>query len=482
MRTLPFMRGFGFKRRDLAGLFVPVFFIAGYLLSFHAFRAQWAVYLLMTAAAGVSGFLAFRSLCRSEGNHAAAWLGFYVLLVFGYAKFYWLILDFSPVKDFFPEATGAWRHFEVPGTLLDAFLMQTLGFAFFCLSVWVFLHFKKTRKAFAPAAMRLSPAFLGSFLFSYSALLLVSIFLVHRYKVGLLGMPSNPLPFHISGAIFYLHTMVLPVAAVLFVSICEAAAEYAWSRTGLLLLILWAVSDALLRSSRASLMLPPLLFLFLALSGGVKARRYEVVGCLGLGFLAVALSPVIWSYRVCRLSGFGLFAALKSSISSFPSALSGILKSVSFVFFRIPGIESSVIVSGFEVQALGRRAFEVLFSEKGYAWYLGHSAFGLPYDAPNGYATPFIAQWSMAGGPAGVIAAGIVLAAFSLAAWDRLLARRSIATPAAGAVFLLLLFWALTEGVSHALFKQIFVFFAVFPILEFIVREYHRRFLTKDGE
>lgn len=240
----------------------------------------------------------------------------------------------------------------------------------------------------------------------------------------------------------------------------------------MLLFAVWAVSDVLLRSSRASLMLVPLLGLFLMLSGGIKIRKVESLAVLGMGFFAVLLSPLIWGYRVCRLTGLDSFSALISSISAFSPTLSGLSKSLNFIFFRVPGIEMAVIVSGFLVKPLWGRAFSVMLTGKGFSWYLGHSAFGLPYEAPNGFATPFIAQWYMAGGYPGIILAGIALAFFTATAWERLTRSEFILAPVARAFFLLLFFWSLTEGISPALVKQTLVFAAFILAGEFIVRRF----------
>jgi len=456
---------------QLACFLIPGFFGIGYLVSCPAFSVQWAEYLFLNVLAAAAAWLAFYSLAERQRGNIAAWLAFFILLVFGYAKFYWLVLDPSPVKEFFPE-WWAWRHFEIPTTMIDAFLMQTLGFAGFSFSMFVSAGFKESGRRPTREQVKIGPAFLRSFLALLIGILPVSVFLVQKYKVGLLGMPSAPLPFHMSGFIFYLHTIVLPIMIVAFIYLCEKAAEYWWSRTGMLFFAVWAVSDVLLRSSRASLMLVPLLGLFLALSGGIKIRKVESLALLGMGFFAVLLSPLIWGYRVSRLSGLDSFSALISSISAFSPTFSGLFKSLSFIFYRVPGIETAVIVSGFPVKPLWGRAFAVMLTGKGYSWYLGHSAFGLPYEAPNGFATPFIAQWYMAGGYPGIILAGIALAFFTVAAWERLMRSEFIMAPVARAFFLLLFFWSLTEGISPTLVKQTLVFTAVILAGELVLRKF----------
>lgn len=455
----------------LINLVTPVFFLAGYLLSFRAFSAHWPVYLLLTAAALVSGSLAIKALGEAGDNNAAAWLVFCILLVFGYGKFYWLILDPAPVRQFFPEGP-AWEFFTNSDALLAAFRMQTLGFAAFCLSLAGFLRFKKGRGAFNPGKVEISPVFLRFLFLSFSGVFFISVFLMHKYKVGVLGMASEPMPFHLSGLIFYLHTMVLPVVILTFIYLCETTAKYWRSRLGMLAFIVWALSDVILRTSRASLMLVPLLLLFLALSGGIKIRKSEAWAGLVMGALAVILSPLIWGYRVCRLSGLGSLVSIISSISAFHLRISDFSKAFSFIFFRIPGIETAVVVTGFMVKPLWAGTFGVLFSGKGFSWYLGHSAFGLPFDAPNGFATPFIAQWYMAGGYPGIALAGIAAALFPAAAWAGLRSSKSAVAPVAGSFFLLLLFWALTEGVSPYLLKQTLVSASALFAAEIVIRNF----------
>lgn len=449
-------------------LSVPALFVLGYLLSFRAFPRQWMEYLLLTAAAAAAGCLAVKALTGRKGTNAAAWLVFFLLLLFGYAKFYWLAVDPAPIREFFTEWTS-WRHFEVPATLLDAFLMQTLGFAGFCLSVF----FLPTRLKDVPeqgvSSYVIGASALRYYFCAITGLLIGSIWLVYKFKIGFMGMVSEPLPLHLSGLIFYSHTMVLPILIISAICLAEAARKYFWSRAGMALFILWALADVILRSSRASLMLVPLLLLFLSIGGGIKVRKAEALAGFGIGFMAIILSPLIWSYRVSRLSGCGSFAALKASVSSFSFTTAGLAKSISFIFFRVPGIDIPVIISGFKVKILGAEAFDVLFSEKGYSWYIGHSAFGLPFDAPNGFATPFIGQWYMAWGYPGIMLAGIAVGVFSVAAWNSLLKCCSPLAPVARAFFLLLFFWGFTEGVAPALFKQVFVASAALLFGELLV-------------
>lgn len=449
-------------------LSVPAFFLIGYLLSYRFFPGQWAAYLLLTAAAAAAGCLAANALAGRKGNNSAAWLVFFLLMLFGYAKFYWLVVDPMPIREFFTE-WWSWRHFEVPATLLDAFLIQTLGFAGFCLSVFFLPPRLKDVPAQGVTSAVIRSSVLAYYFCALAGLLLASVLLVHKFKIGFMGMVSDPLPLRLSGLIFYFHTMLLPILIVAAICLAETARRHFWSRAGIILLIIWAVSDVLLRSSRASLMLVPLLLLFLALSGGIKIRKAEALAGFGIGFMAIILSPLIWSYRVFRLSGCGSFAALKASVSSFSFTTAGLAKSLSFIFFRVPGIDIPVIVSGFKVKVLGAEAFDVLFSEKGYSWYLGHFAFGLPFDAPNGFATPFIGQWYMAWGYPGIVLAGIAAGVFSVTAWDRLMKCGSPLAPVARAFFLLLFFWGLTEGVSPAFFKQVFVASAALLFGELLV-------------
>ena len=404
----------------------------------------------------------------------AAWLAFAILLVFGYAKFYWLVLDPAPVKPFFPE-WWSWRHFEIPATLLDAFLMQTLGFSGFCLAVFFYGQGDEGSGESPRASSRLPVSAPWRYFAGLAGLLMVSVFLIYRFKIGLMGTVSAPLPFHLAGAIFFLHTMLLPILIVCFICFSEASRKYLWARAGMGLLLFWAVADVILRSSRASLMLVPLLLLFLAVSGGIRIRKLEAAAGGSIALLAIVLSPLIWSYRVLRLSGYDPFPALKSALFAFSPGIGDFLKAFSFIFFRIPGIEISVIVSGFKVKALGSAAFPVLFSEKGYSWYLGHFAFGLPFDAPNGFATPFIAQWYMAWGYPGIFLAGVAAGVSAVFIWDRLAAASSPVVPIVRTFFLLLMFWALTEGVSPTLFKQLFVCAIVFLLLELFALNLSRR-------
>lgn len=443
------------REQLLAGLAPAALMAAGAVLSGPAMGGAgwyWPAAAVSTAmAAGLSMYLYPRGRAA-----ACAWLGLGVFLCFGYLKFFWLARDASPAAAFFPaRALGAFSSREL---LLSAFLLQTASFAAFAAAVVLSFSFLE-RLAPGPGKREpVPPAPPGPLGAAPLALIPVlagaAMWAIGKFKIGVLGMPSVPMPFHLAGVVFYFHTIFIPSLFLLQISSASRAGEEFRARAGILLFFLWGCGDMLLRNSRAGIFLVPLLLLFLAVSGGLKVKKAELLsGLLMLG-LAVLSAPVATQYRYLRMGGEAPLAALKLAAAGYGAAARAVLGSAGFIFFRIPGIETTILVLGLVSSPLWGASLKVMFTGAGLAGYLSETLLGIPPESHMAVAASFIAGSYLAGGGAGVVLASFAAGALSVAVFPLvgLLAART--AEVGRALALLLFFWLTTEGFSPMFLKQ----------------------------
>ncbi len=476
-----YWRGLNYPKAAVK-LSVPAFFIAGYAFTAEKFTEHTFSYLALNFLACLSASVAAVMLLR-RGRLPAAWLVFLIMLVFGYAKFYGITLFPDLPCPFFPSRAAPF--FESADILFRAFIIQTVSFAALCATITAFVLADTGRGSAGPSREKGPGAgqASGERLLSWSAVFLFPVlaYLVHTYKIGILGRPSDPLPLHLSGLIFYSQIIILPGLILSQVHFASKAGDRKMAFFGGALLFLWSAGDALLRGSKGSLLLAPLLIVFLWLSGGIKFRKGETFSILAAGSLALLSTPFMAAYRICRLSGATLPAAIASSMRSYSSLPVSLLESVVFIFFRIPGIETAVVVLGLGGVPLGFSSLALLFSGGGISGYITQTLFSWPSKYPNSFASSFLAGAYLAGGYAGVVAFAILAGAASTFLWEKLSSLDMEVAPVALSFFLLVLFYGMTEGVSPVLFKQAAASIVLVLICEAAARLHRFRFLHGRG-
>lgn len=425
---------------------VFLLYASGYELTAAKLAAGGAHYLLLNIVAAAATAITLLKL-RDYDTPPPAWMVFFVLLVFGYIKFYWLILDPTFAQTFFTSTVKLF--FLDPAGLFNAFLIQTISFVVYCSVLIGFSVISgKKHSGSEPNAAKEEelPCPAAARLFTSLVLFLMPLlmWLVYKYKIGILGMPSKPLPLHFSGVIFYFQIIVLP--GLILAQICAASRSgcLRLARAGGGLLLLWAIADAVLRTSRASLLLAPLLILFLALSGGLRFRKIEISAVLGAGFMAVFFLPQITKYRMLRMSTVTSFDSLVYLFYNFSIAPHDVLSSVAFLLFRVPGIETMVLVLGFPAPVIGAGFLKVLFSTEGLSGYITNHLMGIPPGEPMGFASSFLGGAYLCGGILAVIIASVLVGLTATYGWNVLKAFRLEILPVARAFFLILLFWGIT--------------------------------------
>ena len=136
------------------------------------------------------------------------------------------------------------------------------------------------------------------------------------------------------------------------------------------------------------------------------------------------------------------------------AAARAVLGSIGFVFFRIPGIETTILVLGLASSPLWGASLKVMFTGAGLVGYLSETLLGIPPESHMAVAASFIAGAYLAGGWPGVVLASFAAGAFSVAVFPLVESLAARTARVGRALALLLFFWLTTEGFSPMFLKQ----------------------------
>ena len=429
-------------------------FMAAWALTASRLSTGSLLYFALAAFSAICcGLLAY--LLYPRGREAlAAWLAVAVMLTAGYAKFFWLALDPSGADMFFPA--WVWPMFRREDLLLPVLGAQTVAFAVFCAATLVAFRIQpRLNSAAGEKSVRPVPAGLPrALLLGLLPAVALSALAVKTFSIGVLGVPTRPLPFRLSGAIFYLQTILLPVLMLSQIWLAEKSGRVGLARVGLALLFVWAGADAVVRGSRGSLMLAPLLTLFMAFCGGLKIRKWEALSIMAAVVAALLIAPLAVQYRVLRFQGAGLGETLLGLPDGLTTSLPILLHTGRFFFFRIPGAEMLFAMLGMQTAPLGAASAGVLFSPDGLPGYLTRNVMGVTYTMS--FAPSFTGSGYLLWGWAGIALFSVAAAALAVFGWGALRRLNLRLLPVASTFFLLVFFWLLTEGLTPIVVKQAF--------------------------
>jgi hypothetical protein len=448
-------------------------FWVGYILTAPALHTYAFEYFLLTLTAFTITVLLLTRLVDFHLSRLAVWIVFLVFIVTYYVRFYWIVLDPSPLIPMLPPTSGP--SFTNSSALFWSFALTTLFFGVFGLIAWFFLtpstvEFRLTDEGFQRLYRKLS-----HFLLLVLPAAMFSLgYLTYRYRIGLLGAQTEvALPYHLAGIVFYSRLILLPELLLTQIWAAERSSQPVIARLGVLLFLLHGISDVFLRASRVGLLTVLVTLVFFAMAGGLRKSTFidywlfaVVTAC------SIMLVPLITLYRTFRLSNqevaWTLFNVVEPVSSSFWKPL---IEGILFITFRIPGIEILTAIIGLDARPLGgEHAMEVLASPRGVAGYLTVNVFGFPPQLPHTNAPSLLGWLYLVGGGFLLVVAAGLLAWFTSCLWERLVRLRLYTRPVAVAMALLLLFQAVTEGtLEHTILPAMIAIFGVTG-LEWILR------------
>lgn len=463
MKYFSIMREYIYQKKVLiAPLFVLVFFFCFYLGAANIFAGDLPVLLVSVFLSAFSLAFAYLYSGTYSQSVAASFLGLSLILVFGYLKFLWILFFPESLNPYYQEFL--WFVFRSRDALLSALTAQSVATAGF--SAAVILGAYLSSKCFignrqlpvAPPSVEVEHS--GVVLFSLLFFVFVVHVLIFRYKIGFMGLNPQPLPLHLAGILHYTNTIVIPYFILIYVFVSGRTAHLLFSRSGLALLLCWAISDTFLRTSRASLFLAPLLIVLLALTGGLQLRRLEKIFLGVVFFLALLSVPFVSEYRVARAIGESGLPAVSLAIDNVSKRENRYLGSLDFLFMRIPGIETTTLIMGVGGAPLKDRAVEVLFSKDSVPGYITKELLGIK--SVQGLAPGLVGTLYLVGGYSGILTIFFVLGLLASFGWDYVTGLHIVTMPVLKAYLLFFFFSLLTEGSIQVFAKQLpFIAFSV---------------------
>jgi hypothetical protein len=240
----------------------------------------------------------------------------------------------------------------------------------------------------------------------------------------------------------------------------------------LLLLAVHGVSDAILRGSRSSLLLSLLLAAFLSASGGLRIKRRGMLFLAVLMLGAIFLVPTFTLYRAYRInSDADLWQLFLSAFSvANHDLLIIVMRSLSTVYFRIPGIETTWAISSLVSEPLGLRLIDIMHSPFGLTGYLSFDIYQVQFQDYTLFAPGFVGWLYLAGGWLGLLTGSIVLALLCVHL-PRYIYGGYLQSPQLANTFLLwVVFISITDGTLDSNFMLISSGIGTLAALEFFER------------
>ena len=264
---------------------------------------------------------------------------------------------------------------------------------------------------------------------------------------------EQPLPFKLTGAIVYLKSIVLPCFAMVYIYCAERRGLTGLSRVAIATVLLSGAADMILFSSRGALLLQVLFVALLWRVAEFKVRKSDAIIVAIIVTGALLAVPII---TATRLFGTDL------SVLSFSQIMFG----VSFVFFRVTGIDQFMVIIDLARPIATADLLEVLWSPRGVAGYYTSEVLAFPEDVPQTFAPSALGWLYLVGGVPGLLLGGVALAGIVFAGWrliELLLPRLSII---AKAYFMMQLIVICTEGVVGVSLKAMMIALFAFWALE----------------
>jgi hypothetical protein len=455
-------------------------FLVGFLLT-NPLLSDDFDYLMSTLISISSCAVLLKRLARPLSVTLPYWVILTVFMVGYYIKFYWLVLE----PDFLRESGQMFTHAYSSADYLPAFSLATVAFASFCLAGWFFLGLSKSPSAQPDEVDRAVWQSVARFLTYVVPVLMAATFVI-AYATGIfiMGLESVSLPFRLAGVIFYSRTSFIPALLLLLVFSGERGGVAAYSRLGIILLLLHGLSDVLLRSSRGQLMVMVLLLGFLFLLRDKRLKRLESVILLAGVLATFVLAPIITDYRNYRI---------EAPDTSINEALAGSLEGgyieqgqfselftsgFRFVVLRVTGIEMLLTYSGLRVTPLSERAFDVINSSRGMAGYVTVDLLGIPSYANTSAAVSLAGWFYLVGGISLMILGVMGFVALVWFIWNGLQSLHLRILPVAQALALLWVYNFTSEGTLEAQVLPFVAMIASIFLCEWLVRRFEasRRF------
>jgi hypothetical protein len=411
--------------RGLALLLLPALvFPLGYVVTAEFFSAYALEYLLLTAVSMVACAFLLPVLRRPFIEELPVVLLLVVFLVAYYFKFYLMVLRPDLVY-LLPLRMD--RNFIFDATMIRVYATTTWAFVAFCFSSMMFCVLSGP---YSHRQHQLQPTIFAMHLSFALALILivVSSLLVVRFNI-VMGLPGQALPFRLGGLIVYLRTITIPVLLVLITWGGFQLRHKWWPLIGGVTMMVYGVSDMLLRTTKGKLFFLLMAMSFLWLLQGNRVRVMHVVRALiAAPFMIVAFQLigdarfVRHNYTGSMLEAVTTAAAMQLESISVLGFFSTISAAIERVLMRLSGSDLLVALVAYNAEQIEWRIWEVLLRPRGFAGYLTVDIFGAPAELIHvfGLAPSLVGFFYIIGGNALVLLGISVFTITILWLWRKL--------------------------------------------------------------
>lgn len=432
-------------------------FVVGCASTFEVFRLNGPEYFVLSLLSAVACTVLMSRLDGPAESTFHIWLLLLVFCAGYYAQFFLLAANPQIYQGLLlTPATMS------ETALIAAYRTTTLAFLVFCLTAWLLLARRRRHAAVArtPTVRVTIGSARSACTFLLLAILLLealTAYVAWQSRIAVMGAQAATLPYRLAGAIFYTRLIILPGLLLLLAWLSDRSRLRTLFRAALCVLLAHACADAVLRSSRGTLVtaLVGLLFL-LVLSRAMTRRRLAWIAA-GLA-VSLLLFPVLTNYRNARIADPSQIAAplragfLRTYRSE--TASQTVTNTAYALFFRVTGMACLVPAAANGRAPLG------IESASQVTLYFNRAILGIPATWMNSVAPSLVGWFYIVAGNVGVclgIAAFIVLAHMI---WQILGSARILSQPVAQSLFLMVLLLVSTDGVLES---------ALWPILGSVI-------------
>jgi hypothetical protein len=404
-----------------------------------------------------------------------------------YLKFYVFVpLAAAPTLPvFFVIPSQQLNQFADPRIAMDAFRLTTIGFTVYCLTYFLLLRnvdqgessYRRVRRKDIQYVVRV--AIIGSLILLGGTTAIAVV----MNALGA-GIEAEQHGFRILGWVFYSRAVLLVVLMLLVLQAALVTGSRRWLHWAVGLLSALALSELLIRSTRASIVTTAIAaFLMYSI---VKDRidRKAVLYFLALFAVALFMFPVVTHYRSLRIMeeavGLDVLARAFTLALENTSAVDSMLFGTAAVLTRFIGIDSVVSLTN-EQTWLGFRGFLTYHSSTGpMSHYFTRVVMGVPDDVVHSDAPSLLGWFLITGGVWGLTLGFAAYLTFGWLLWMWIWNSNLLVKPLAQVQFLLLWLLLSSEGTLDGLNFWIAALVTSLVACELFLRHERRRSVAID--
>lgn len=459
----PSVRWQGFVR-----LFPLAIVVLGYLATRELIAESLQSEYLAWTGAAVGGLALFAT--RLGGpllGRLPRWIIVVVLTVGYLAQFYLMLLDPRAV-----EKSSAVIASSMTGQNILAAYRQTVTAIWLLAALYLFLD-RFPREEPRPRALGSAQGnATGMTLGVTAALLIVTTTLMAAFNVGVVGYAQN-LPFRLAGFILHSHRTLIPGLTLGAVMLASAAGQRRWYVFGIGLFVFGAVTDSLLTTTRAALLLAAIRFVVFEAARGALTRRHLAAGAIVVLAASVAF-PFITRLRVERGGGATSWSDAVGAAQDEPyisdpdtSAIEAIIRPVAM---RFAGGGALVPIIDHGAQVDSATLVEALLGGPGITAYTTRQVFGYPSTDRIGIAPSLLGWLYLADGERGQWIGVLVVGLFLEILWQLVATARLLVRPVLLALIGGQIFQTIGDGTLEGIALPTAVIAGSAVILEFLLR------------